>query len=261
MKKYLAYLCFGALALTGCAEEGGGSGEAAEYGRLGIGCGADPTLDVRSAAAPEGAQFALTLTGDGFTGQWPTVAEYNAEAPLLKAGQYTAKVAWGDPEAEGADKPFYSGERTVEVRALENRTETITAQIANAQAKVTVTERFLRYFHEARFRLETGAGSVFEFAPEAAGVGEPVYVQAGTSLTVSGTARQQSQTGVDEGPQVTFSPERITDLRLGATRPRTLHTFEFDAPDAGSATLTIALGEGEYEVINLDVELNDDAIK
>lgn len=260
MKKYLAYLCFGALALTGCAE-GDGSGEAAEYGRLGIGCGADPTLDVRSAAAPEGAQFALTLTGEGFSGEWPTVAEYNAEAPLLKAGQYTAKVSWGDPEAEGVDKPFYSGERTVEVRALETRTETITARIANAQAAVTVTERFLRYFHAARFRLETGAGNLFEFEPETAGAYTPVYVEAGTSLTVSGTARQQSQTGVDEGPQVTFSPERIADLKLEATRPRTLHTFEFDAPDAGSATLTIALGEGEYEVVPLDVELNDDAIE
>lgn len=260
MKKYLAYICFGTLALGGCSDEPGGDATSG-YGRLGIGCGTDSTLDVRSAAAPDGAEFALRLTGDGFDGEWETVAEYNAEAPLLKAGCYTAAVTWGDPEAEGPGVPFYRGERTVEVRELETRTETVTAQIANAQAVVTATEQFLRYFHDAQFRLVTGSGNAFDFAPRTAEAGEAVFVRAGTSLTVSGTARQQSQTGADEGPLVTFSPERIADLTLDAARARTLHTFLFDAPDAGSATLVVSLGDGEYEVVPLDVEINDDAIE
>lgn len=73
---------------------------------------------------------------------------------------------------------------------------------------------------------------------------------------LKGTARGQSQDGTSEGPLYTFTPEP-----LEAARPATRHIFTLDARKAGSATLTVTLGEGYTETVDLDVELNDEAIE
>ena len=50
-------------------------------------------------------------------------------------------------------------------------------------------------------------------------------------------------------------------VTTGAARPATRHIFTLDARKAGSATLTVTLGEGYTETVDLDVELNDEAIE
>lgn len=77
----------------------------------------------------------------------------------------------------------------------------------------------------------------------------------GTRLTVTGTARRQSPTGTGEGPEVTFSAQT-----LDATTPRTCHIITYDAKNAGSATLTITLGEDYTDTRTLDCEVNEGAI-
>lgn len=131
---------------------------------------------------------------------------------------------------------------------------TVTARIANSMAEIRTTEAFDRYFHDATFTLRTGAGNEFRFTPGAEPADSPVFVQAGTSISISGTARQQSQTGTDEGPEVKLAAEP-----LASTSPRTRHIFTFDAADAGSATLHITLDENEELTSSVDIELNDNA--
>lgn len=80
-------------------------------------------------------------------------------------------------------------------------------------------------------------------------------MQAGTALRVNGTARRQSQTGTDDGPEVSFSATLD-----GVTKARTCHTFTFDASQAGSVTVTILLDEGEQVIAPVEIELNDEAI-
>lgn len=75
------------------------------------------------------------------------------------------------------------------------------------------------------------------------------------SLTVTGTARRQSPTGTGEGPEVTFSAQT-----LDATTPRTCHIITYDAKNAGSATLTITLGDSYTDTRTLDCEVNEGAI-
>lgn len=257
MKKRLAYICLAAALLAGCSNEEPADAYPQGMGRIAVRCGADRTVDTRAFAVPGADDFSLTLSGDDYTESWPTVAAFAAEEErLFREGTYTATIAWGDPEAEGPDRPCFRGEVTTQVKARRVNTIEIEARIANSQTRVAATEQFLRYFHDAEFTVTTGAGNKFVYTPAAGREAEPVFVQAGTTLTVTGTARQQSQTGQTEGPLVTFPAQR-----LDAAAPRTCHTFLFDAPDAGSATLTIYLGDDEAEVVPIDLEMNDDAIE
>jgi len=103
--------------------------------------------------------------------------------------------------------------------------------------------------------VTTASGNEFAFTPGSDPADEPVFVKGGTRLTVTGTARRQSQTGTDEGPKVTFSEQT-----LEATSPRTCHIFTFDAKDAGSVTLTVTLSDDYTETRQIDCEVNEGAI-
>lgn len=129
------------------------------------------------------------------------------------------------------------------------------ATVANSQVVIRATEQFLAYFHDARFTVTTASGNEFAFTPGSDPADEPVFVKGGTRLTVTGTARRQSPTGTGEGPEVTFSAQT-----LDATTPRTCHIITYDAKNAGSATLTITLGEDYTDTRTLDCEVNEGAI-
>lgn len=254
MRKLLYLLASAAVMAGGCSEKKetpAGEG----CGTIRIACEADATIDAaaamaavqgatRAAAKPDGKDFTLRIRGENFDKSWATVAAYNAEetAYSFPEGRYTITVTYGDPEAEGADKPYYAGATEVEVAARRTSTAQITATIGNSQTLVRATESFKTYYNNAEFTVTTGA--------------EAVWVQAGKPLTLKGTARGQSQDGTSEGPLYTFTPEP-----LEAARPATRHIFTLDAKKAGSATLTVTLGEGYTETVELDVELNDEAIE
>ena len=131
----------------------------------------------------------------------------------------------------------------------------LTATVANSQVVIRATEQFLAYFHDARFTVTTASGNEFAFTPGSDPADEPVFVKGGTRLTVTGTARRQSPTGTGEGPEVTFSAQT-----LDATTPRTCHIITYDAKNAGSATLTITLGDSYTDTRTLDCEVNEGAI-
>ena len=118
--------------------------------------------------------------------------------------------------------------------------------MANSQVVIRATEQFLAYFHDARFTVTTASGNEFAFTPGSDPADEPVFVRGGTRLTVTGTG---------EGPEVTFSAQT-----LDATTPRTCHIITYDAKNAGSATLTITLGDSYTDTRTLDCEVNEGAI-
>ncbi len=268
MKKTTFIYLAAALLTVGCAKEQPGSGNAG-YGTLRFACTADAGIETAVSAEaehpeagttaetiPSAGEFALTLTGEGYEKSWETIAAFTAENPLLEEGRYTATISYGDPEAEGPGKPYYTGSNDdIRVVALESATAEITARLGNAQAVVRATEQFREYYHDIRFTLTTGQGNTFSFDLDSEGYVEvPVYVVAGKSLSVTGTARRQSQTGVSEGVQETFLPEGIE-----AAEARCRHIFTFGFSQGGSATLTIAIGEDYTEEIAIDCELNEDS--
>lgn len=236
------------------------------FGRIRLHSAADGTIGTRTRGeidlselgitvpAPE--EFALELVCPAlqFDEEWPTIDDFNTEDALYKAGSYTAIISHGSPDEEGPNKPYFHGEKEVTVVASETAHLEITASVANSLAEIRTTEAFDRYFHDAQFTIKTAAGNAFTFTPTAATPANPVFVQAGASLTVTGTARRQSQTGEDDGPEIAFAEQR-----LDATVARTRHIFTFDAADAGSATLHITLDENEEIILSLDIELNENA--
>ncbi len=196
------------------------------------------------------------LAGDNledYPAEWTTVDEYNTQASdnLLSAGDYTATVSYGNPEEEGVNKPYYYGSADFTVVAGEQVSVTVEASIANSMALIKTTSAFEEYFHDAEFTLTTGSGTTFTCKPAEAEM-QNVFVQAGTTLTVNGTAFTQKQTDGDNGVQVTFSEQT-----LETTKARTRHTFVFDAQNTGSATVTITLDEETEVISTVEVELNE----
>ena len=276
------FIILSAAALTagaGCSNNESGA-PADGYGRLSIDCSAsdDITAGIQAAAPagpyaptragiPAGEEFALRITGTDYDRSWETLAAFPSEEELFVKGSYTAAITWGNPAEEGIGKSSYAGERDYTNPPRQTTEVHITASIVNSQVLVRTTEQFRRYFHDARFNVTTGSENSFDFTFEK-GTDDPdqaaeaLCVAAATSLAVNGSARRQSATGTDQGSEVTF-PEQ----RLDATTPRTRHIFEYDAADAGSATLKIYIGVDEngddllVETRVIEVELNDDSIK
>ena len=226
-----------------------------------IALSADTSIDTASAEAsgtpeaPAAGAFSLTVTGETGTQKWDTLTEFEQSQTVFRMGAYTVAIAHGDPDAEGAGKPYYYAEQKIEVLPRRTVNADLTATVANSQVVIRATEQFLAYFHDARFTVTTASGNEFAFTPGSDPADEPVFVKGGTRLTVTGTARRQSPTGTGEGPEVTFSAQT-----LDATTPRTCHIITYDAKNAGSATLTITLGDSYTDTRTLDCEVNEGAI-
>lgn len=172
-------------------------------------------------------------------------------------GAYTVAIAHGDPDAEGAGKPYYYAEQKIEVLPRRTVNADLTATVANSQVVIRATEQFLAYFHDARFTVTTASGNEFAFTPGSDPADEPVFVKGGTRLTAHGDRHgtPPEPDGHGEGPEVTFSAQT-----LDATTPRTCHIITYDAKNAGSATLTITLGDSYTDTRTLDCEVNEGAI-
>lgn len=248
MKKQLIYLLASACLLAaGCSTEN--KTDETGYGTLAINCTADTSIDTASAEAsgtpeaPAAGAFSLTVTGETGTQKWDTLTEFEQSQTVFRMGAYTVAIA------------HYYAEQKIEVLPRRTVNADLTATVANSQVVIRATEQFLAYFHDARFTVTTASGNEFAFTPGSDPADEPVFVKGGTRLTVTGTARRQSPTGTGEGPEVTFSAQT-----LDATTPRTCHIITYDAKNAGSATLTITLGDSYTDTRTLDCEVNEGAI-
>lgn len=268
MKRLFLSVCtlLSALAAASCADDSFNTPASDGFGRIRLRGAADGVIETRTRAeldlstigvtVPAPGEFALELICPSlqFDETWPSINTFNEEDELYKAGTYTAVVTYGSPDGEGANKPYYYGEKELTVVATETTNAQISASIANSLAEIRTTAAFDSYFHDARFTLRTASGNEFTFTPGSGESVVPVFVKAGTKLTVTGTARRQSQTGEDDGPEITFSEQS-----LETTVARTRHIFTFDAADAGSATLHITLDESQEISVSVDVELNENA--
>ena len=256
--RVILLLASAAVAAGGCSENETPA-DSDGYGTLRIGCRTDAMITTRAEIAvtpvPTAGEFALTISGPEFSKTWESLAAFNDAGETIPAGSYTAELRYGDPKAEGVGKVCYYGSKAIEIVARQRVEETIPVQIANAQVLVSATESFLNYFHDATFTVTTSAGNRFTFTPGAETADEAVFVEAGTTLTLTGTAKLQSKTGPAFDRNYAF-PEQRLDRPVARTR----HTFLFDARDNGSATLTINLDDGFLDERTIDVELNDDTL-
>lgn len=258
MKAYvILILALAAALLAGCEKQSETDGAP---GRVRLVCRPSEQIEIAAqpasgtaalaAATPSGDAFTLRITGPDYDRTWASVADFDPENEWFLPGRYTAAVAWGDPEAEGIDKPCYAG--TQEFTIIPRRTVevTVTALLANTKVRVVCTENFLAYFHGAAFRVATAAGNEFPFRFGFDGetdTADPVYVQP-TSFTVAGSALKQT------GTEVVFSEQSCPEAR-----PQTLYTYRFDVSQAGQTVVHIYLDDTLSETREVDEELNDNA--
>ena len=170
MKKQLIYLLASACLLAaGCSTEN--APETTGYGTLSVSCTADTSIDTASAEAsgtpeaPAAGAFSLTVTGETGTQKWDTLTEFEQSQTVFRMGAYTVAIAHGDPDAEGAGKPYYYAEQKIEVLPRRTVNADLTATVANSQVVIRATEQFLAYFHDARFTVTTTSGNEFAFTP------------------------------------------------------------------------------------------------
>lgn len=160
MKKQLIYLLASAgLLAAGCSTEN--DTEATGYGTLSVSCTADTSIDTASSEAsgtpeaPAAGAFSLTVTGETGTQKWDTLTEFEQSETVFRMGSYTVAIAHGNPDAEGAGKPYYYAEQKIEVLPRRTVNADLTATVANSQVVIRATEQFLAYFHDARFTVTT----------------------------------------------------------------------------------------------------------
>lgn len=162
MKKQLIYLLASAgLLAAGCSTEN--DTEATGYGTLSVSCTADTSIDTASSEAsgtpeaPAAGAFSLTVTGETGTQKWDTLTEFEQSETVFRMGSYTVAIAHGNPDAEGAGKPYYYAEQKIEVLPRRTVNADLTATVANSQVVIRATEQFLAYFHDARFTVTTAS--------------------------------------------------------------------------------------------------------
>lgn len=260
MKTYvILILVLASALLAGCEKQSGEADNAP--GQVRISCRASERIEtaarpasglapVSEAELPAGDAFTLRITGPDYARDWTNVAAFDPANEWFAPGTYTASVAWGDPAAEGADKPCFAGRQEFTIVPRRTVEVAVTALLANTKVQVVCTDNFLAYFHDASFRVTTQAGNEFPFRYGFEGqtyTDAPVYVQP-TSFTVAGSAFKQT------GAEVPFTPQRCPEAK-----PQTLYTYRFDVSQAGQTVVHIYLDDTLSEIRTVDEELNDNA--
>ncbi len=201
------------------------------------------TAELPSECIPAAEAFDLRVEGadDSVIYDGP-FGRYDYEFTYLPAGNYTATVTCGDPEAEGPDAFTYEGTRDFTVVARKTTTETITARLTNAAVSISTGEWFGNYYPDAALTVHTDDHN-FRLTP-----GQVVFVKPGTALYISGSAVKQT------GARVTFDKTQI-----GTAVARTWHTLEVELQEVGNGGLTIEFDDEMTNLPEETFELNPEA--
>lgn len=224
MKKQLIYLLASAgLLAAGCSTEN--DTEATGYGTLSVSCTADTSIDTASAEAsgtpeaPAAGAFSLTVTGETGTQKWDTLTEFEQSETVFRMGSYTVAIAHGDPDAEGAGKPYYYAEQKIEVLPRRTVNADLTATVANSQVVIRATEQFLAYFHDARFTVTTASGNEFAFTmTDAKGVSSEAVLTLVVDKSSGQTGPRITWRGYDIDQQYEVQKDMVIDIDIEADK-------------------------------------------
>lgn len=224
MKKQLIYLLASACLLAaGCSTEN--APETTGYGTLSVSCTADTSIDTASAEAsgtpeaPAAGAFSLTVTGETGTQKWDTLTEFEQSQTVFRMGAYTVAIAHGDPDAEGAGKPYYYAEQKIEVLPRRTVNADLTATVANSQVVIRATEQFLAYFHDARFTVTTTSGNEFAFTmTDAKGVSSEAVLTLVVDKSSGQTGPRITWRGYDIDQQYEVQKDMVIDIDIEADK-------------------------------------------
>ncbi|MFR9620575.1 MAG: DUF4493 domain-containing protein [Rikenellaceae bacterium] len=175
------------------------------------------------------------------------VSEYNEALPkMVASSDYSASFYYGEAEAEGEDACYFAGSIDFEVVARGATNEEVTVTLQNSIISMTNDEMFSNYYTDAVFTVKSSSGNSFVFSLPSEKI---VFVEAGTTLTLSGVANK-----VSSGESVTFNATEI-----GQTTARTMSRINVEANSGvGGENISITLDDTITEMEEITVELNTD---
>lgn len=259
MKRRLSTYLLAATALiatASCAGDSGNTGNGSGFGEIVIAGNGSTQVSVKNTMQegtvaidtdiPATDSFSLAITdSEGMSQEWGSVGEYSSEKHYFAAGDYSIRISSGNMDEEGYDKPCFEGETSVKVEARKSVTATVTAYIANTVVAVECTDNFNGYFPSSEFTVSTKAGNSFTTT---APMERPLFIQP-QEFSIECNAVKQT------GENIALPKQIFTSVN-----PRTRYTVRFDVAQAGGASVTVELNDTVVEEIDLDAELNDDAI-
>ncbi len=186
--------------------------------------------DVPALVAPEAADFAISLrnldTDEVKT--WPTLDDFNAEQGFA-TGAYTLTAYYGSINECGFEKPYFTGEASVNVLEGRESSVEVTAQLANSMLSVEYTDAFRNYFPDYKVAVHSEGQSYVEFTKSET---RPGFFTPG-AVTLQTTLTNPS------GKTVTLQAAEIQAL----ARHHYHVTFDVNAAETGNATMTVSFDD------------------
>lgn len=179
------------LVFAGCSNDDGpvlGRGE----GALRLNLATDPgvidavpaTRASQATVVPEAGDLSLEIVKeDGtFSKKWDHASDFPADQTFT-IGSYTVTAAWGNPDDEGFEKPYYFGSQNVIVEEGKTSEVSLTASLANTMVSVSYTDAFRNFFSQYSTQLHSAGGDFITFLSDEA---RPAYLRPGkVTVTLS----------------------------------------------------------------------------
>lgn len=189
---------------------------------------------------PASGDFTLSITDKDNAVVWTGKVDDWDPAAVLRAGSYTVTATYGSLEAEGFDKPYFTGTTDFEVRGGQTTEVKVNVSLGNTVILVTCTDNFRNYYRDYSFKLTRNNAEIVSFVKDET---RAAFVDA-IRFTMEGTLVSETNTK-------TFS-RNYSNLDVA-----TAYTFVFDASNVGGASISVSF-DNTVETIELgDLELND----
>lgn len=208
----------------------------------------DKIYTIDGLTLPASSDFSLEIISqaDNTKQGWATITEFGSEKRYFLEGNYTLKVAYGDPTIEGYDiAPCFAGEKSIAVEARKTTVAEVPAYIGHSLVVVECTDKFNSYFTSATFKVTTLAGGEFDVELP---MSKNLFIRP-QQFAIDCTAVKQT------GEEITLPKQIFTEVN-----PQTRYTVKFDVAEAGGATIEISINNTIVGNVNIDNELNDDAL-
>jgi len=163
MKKIL--FAAAVILLAGCAKE-----KASEREQGFLSLGVELQSDVMEitkgdvgdyVSVPDVGDFHLKITNWVSEVAWEGLVKDWAGNMKLMSGSYDAVIWYGNPEEEGASKPYFYEKKDFSILPLETTPVTLTPALENCIVKVVAGKYLKEYFKSYKFSITTGAKNSF----------------------------------------------------------------------------------------------------
>ena len=189
---------------------------------------------------PAAGDFTITIMDAASAAVWTgKISEWDPTT-LLPVGSYVVTATYGSIEAEGFDKPFFTGTSEFAVQGAQTTEVKITVSLGNTIVLVKCTDNFKNYYQDYTFNLVRDGQTLATFAK---GETKAAFID-GYKVSLQGTVTSATKTQ-------SFSKD------YSNLNEATAYTVWFDASNIGGASITVTFNNEVVEVPLGDIELND----